>query len=56
MQAVVGVFLIDFVFRPFAKIFEKMPWLMMGVLLLLYGIIAYLVWKSSQGTENRAPY
>jgi hypothetical protein len=44
-------FIIDWVVRPFAKIFEKMPLLMLGVLMLLYGYIAYIVFRSVQ-TEH----
>lgn len=47
----VGLFLIDFIIRPFAKIFEKMPFIMLGLLLLLYGYIAYMVWRSVVAAE-----
>lgn len=43
----VGLFMIDFVFRPFAKIYEKMPIVMLLILLCLYGTIAYFVLRSS---------
>lgn len=43
----VGLIFIDFIVRPFAKIFEKMPILMLGLLLLLYGVIAYFVLRSA---------
>lgn len=53
----VGLVLIDFVFRPFAKIFEKMPFLMLGVLIILYAAIAYVVLKSAfLSTDERRPY
>jgi len=52
MQAAIGVFLIDFVVRPFAKIFEKMPILMLVLLLVLYGYIAYLVLRSAYVNEG----
>ncbi len=48
MSAVSGLFIIDVVVRPFGKIFEKMPMLMVFLLLLLYGYIAYLVFRSVQ--------
>lgn len=48
----VGLFLIDFIVRPFAKIFEKMPFIMLGMLLLLYGVIAYMVLRSVRRSEN----
>lgn len=43
----VGLFLIDFIFRPFAKIYEKMPLVMLLMLLCLYSIIGYIVIKSA---------
>jgi hypothetical protein len=48
MSAMSGLFIIDMFVRPFGKIFEKMPLLMLGILLLLYGFIAYLVFRSVQ--------
>lgn len=48
----VGLFLIDFVARPFAKIFEKMPIIMFLVMLVLYGYIAYIVYKSAFHPEK----
>lgn len=42
----VGLFLVDFIFRPFAKIYEKMPIVMLLLLLLLYGLVGYIVLKS----------
>lgn len=57
MQAVSNFFFIDFILRPFAKIFEKMPFLMFAILILLYGYIAYLVLKSAWVAEkNQHPY
>ncbi len=43
----VGLIFIDFIIRPFAKIFEKMPVLMIGMLVIFYGIIAYIVLRSA---------
>ncbi len=43
----VGIYFIDTFVRPFAKIMEKMPFLMIGFLVILYGIIAYVVLKSA---------
>ncbi len=53
-----GLFLIDFIARPFAKIYEKMPVVILLLLLLIYGVIAYFVLKGSffGQPENRAPY
>jgi hypothetical protein len=48
----VGLFLIDFIIRPFAKIFEKMPFIMLGMLLIFYGAIAYMVLRSVRASEN----
>lgn len=52
----VGLVLIDFVFRPFAKIFEKMPIIMLLGLIVLYAAIAYVVFKSAFTEETRKPY
>src|SRR5271170_412777 len=45
--AAAGLFLVDFVIRPFFKIYEKMPLVMLLVCLVLYGIVAYFVLKSA---------
>ncbi len=45
--AACGLFLVDFIARPFAKIYEKIPFLMFLVLAVLYGVIAFFVLKSS---------
>lgn len=42
-----GLFIIDFIARPFAKIYEKIPFIMFVLLILLYGTITYFVLKSS---------
>jgi hypothetical protein len=52
MSAASAFFIIDWVVRPFAKIFEKMPLLMLGALLLLYGYIAYIVFRSVQAEHG----
>jgi hypothetical protein len=53
----VGLILIDFVFRPFAKIMEKMPIVMIGFLVILYACIAYVVLKSAYNvSDERKPY
>jgi F0F1-type ATP synthase assembly protein I len=49
----VGLFFIDFLFRPFAKIMEKMPIVMIGFLILLYAGIAYVVLRSAYMAEER---
>ncbi|MBX3072896.1 hypothetical protein KF707_10020 [Candidatus Obscuribacterales bacterium] len=43
----IGIFIIDFIARPFARIFEKWPDVMMLILLFVYAIIGYIVWKSA---------
>ena len=43
----VGLFVIDFLVRPFAKIYEKMPIVMLLLCLILYAIIGYFVLKSA---------
>ena len=47
MAAGCDIFLIDFICRPFAKIYGKMPFLAMFMLLTLYGIIGYVVFRSA---------
>ncbi len=42
----VGLFLVDFIFRPVAKIYEKMPIVALLLCLLLYAIVGYIVVKS----------
>jgi len=49
----VGLIFIDFIVRPFAKIFEKMPFVMIGLLLLLYGFIAFMVFKSAYMIDDQ---
>lgn len=51
----VGLFTVDFIMRPFAKIFEKMPFVTLVIIVLLYGYIAWVVFKSAK-PENGAPY
>ena len=51
-----GLFMIDFVIRPFAKIFEKMPFLMIGLLILLYAVIGYVVLRSAYMADEHHPY
>lgn len=43
----IGFFAIDFLVRPFARIFQKMPGVTCLILCILYGFIAYLVWRSA---------
>jgi len=46
-SAAANIFFIDFFCRPFAKIIEKMPLIMVVVLFILYGIIAYILLRSA---------
>lgn len=41
-----GLFLIDFLVRPFARIYEKWPLCMLLVCIVIYSIIGYIVIKS----------
>ncbi len=55
--AAAGLFIIDFVFRPFAKIFEKWPMVMLLLVIVLYAIIGYIVVKSVYfNAEQQKPY
>jgi hypothetical protein len=42
-----GLFFIDFFCKPFVKIFEKMPLLMVLLVFLIYGAIAYVLLRSA---------
>jgi len=46
-SAVSGLFLVDRFITPFFKIFEKMPLLMVLILCLIYGGIAYVLLRSA---------
>ncbi len=48
----VGLFIVDFIFRPFAKIFEKQPLVILLFLSILYGYIAYIVLRSAYVSER----
>jgi F0F1-type ATP synthase assembly protein I len=50
----VGLILIDFVARPFAKILEKMPILMIVFLMILYGAIAFMVLRSAYRVDEHS--
>lgn len=39
--------MVDFIVRPFAKIYEKMPLVMLLVIIVLYSIVGYFVLKSA---------
>lgn len=48
----IGIFIIDFIARPFARVFEKWPDTIMLAILLFYGVIGYIVWKSAFKNEH----
>lgn len=50
----IDLFVVDFVFRPFAKIFEKMPAIIFFLLVILYSIIAYIVIRSAYFGNDQA--
>lgn len=47
-----GLFLIDFLVRPFARIFEKWPLVMLLIVVIFYSIIGYIVIRSVYMTEQ----
>lgn len=53
MAAAADLFLVDFVLRPFAKIYEKMPHVEMAILILVYSIIGYIVYRSAYKAEEQ---
>jgi hypothetical protein len=52
MSASADIFLIDYIFKPFAKIYEKMPLVMLLLVILLYSAIGYIVLKSAYAAEH----
>lgn len=53
MAAAADLFIVDFIFRPFAKIYEKMPFVEMFILILVYSVIGYIVYRSAYKTEEQ---
>ena len=51
-SAAPGLFLIDYIIYPFAKIYEKMPLVMLLLCLVLYGFVAWIVLKSAFLAEH----
>lgn len=47
-----GLFLIDFMVRPFVRIYEKWPLAMLLIVLIFYSIIGYIVIRSVYMTEH----
>ncbi len=52
-SAATDIIFIDRCITPFAKIFEKMPIVMMLILFLLYGTIAYFLLRSAYMTDHQ---
>lgn len=48
-----GIFFIDTFLKPFAKIYEKNPLIMLMIVIVLYTAIAYTVLKSAYLSENQ---
>ena len=48
----INIFVIDVLIRPFAKILEKMPFLVIFILFVVYGFVAYTVIKSAYLSQN----
>lgn len=51
-SASADIFLIDYIFKPFAKIYEKMPLVMLLIVIILYSAIGYYVLKSAYVSEH----
>lgn len=47
------LFLVDYLIRPFGKIYEKMPLVMLFLCLILYGVVAYIVLRSAFMSEHQ---
>jgi len=52
LAASADIFVIDYIVRPFAKIYEKMPLVMLLIVIILYSIIGYFVLKSAYMAES----
>jgi hypothetical protein len=52
MGASTGILLLDFIFRPFLKFGMKFPIVGIGLLMVIYGYIAYMVLKSTYMAES----
>lgn len=53
MQVTAGLFIVDFLVRPFAKIYQKMPFMIFLIMIVLYGVVGYIVWKSAYKREEQ---
>lgn len=45
--------LVEYILRPFAKIFEKFPYIALFLLVVIYGSVAYVVIRSAYFSEER---
>jgi hypothetical protein len=52
LSASADIWFIDYIFRPFAKIYEKMPLVMLLIVMILYSIIGYFVLRSAYVAEE----
>lgn len=52
IAASADIWFIDYIFRPFAKIYEKMPLVMLLIVMIMYGIIGYFVLRSAYVSEQ----
>jgi hypothetical protein len=48
----VGIFLVDFILRPFARVLEKWSIESLVLLMIVYGIVGYVVVRSTVGLED----
>ena len=51
--AAADIFFVDFLCRPFVKIVEKMPLIMLLILFLLYGVISYFLLRSAYMADHQ---
>ena len=49
---VLAIFFVDMFIRPFARIYQKMPMVTFAILCVLYGLVAYAIWRSLSKEEQ----
>ncbi len=47
LSASADIFIIDYIVKPFAKTYEKMPLVMLLIIIILYSLIGYFVLRSA---------
>ncbi|MBN8662498.1 MAG: hypothetical protein LCH63_05020 [Candidatus Melainabacteria bacterium] len=47
-----AIFFVDMFIRPFARIYQKMPMVTFAILCVLYGLVAYAIWRSLSKEEK----